>query len=404
MTIFTIHCLFSYRTYNIYYLSLRLWIGLWTALILMILVAFDASALVCYITRFTEENFATLISVIFIYKAVEKVRHNHTHLHSHSLNSLKTKPECSFLLLCFFQVLQINKDMPMNLNPEMELDYTCYCSYNSSRVLIRQSHESNKSVLDFCVRTLKGHLEGEGCNTPVYVPDVFLFSVICFLATYVLSVTLKECKTTPFFPTKVRQFFSDFAVVIAIVLMTLIDNWVGLPTPKLLVPQDFKPTRSDRGWIIPLFNGNPFWTALIAPFPALLATILIFMDQQITAVIINRKENKLKKGCGYHLDLFILALLIAICSILGLPWFVAATVLSMTHVMSLRMESECAAPGEKPQFLGVREQRVTHICIFILCGVSVFITGVLKNIPMPVLFGVFLYMGTSSLKGSQVRT
>lgn len=28
--------------------------------------------------------------------------------------------------------------------------------------------------------------------------------------------------------------------------------------------------------------------------PALLVTILIFMDQQITAVIVNRKENKLK--------------------------------------------------------------------------------------------------------------
>ena len=28
--------------------------------------------------------------------------------------------------------------------------------------------------------------------------------------------------------------------------------------------------------------------------PALLATILFFMDQHITAVIINRKENKLK--------------------------------------------------------------------------------------------------------------
>jgi len=27
--------------------------------------------------------------------------------------------------------------------------------------------------------------------------------------------------------------------------------------------------------------------------PALLAMILIFMDQQITAVIVNRKENKL---------------------------------------------------------------------------------------------------------------
>lgn len=66
------------------------------------------------------------------------------------------------------------------------------------------------------------------------------------------------------------------------------------------------------------------------------------------------------------------------------------------------MESECAAPGEKPQFLGVREQRVTHIAIFVLVGVSVFLTQYLKHIPMPILFGVFLYMGTSSLKGSQV--
>lgn len=74
----------------------------------------------------------------------------------------------------------------------------------------------------------------------------------------------------------------------------------------------------------------------------------------------------------------------------------------MTHVNSLRMESECAAPGEKPQFLGVREQRVTHILIFVLVGVSVFLTQYLKHIPMPILFGVFLYMGTSSLKGSQV--
>jgi len=39
---------------------------------------------------------------------------------------------------------------------------------------------------------------------------------------------------------------------------------------------------------------------------------------------------------------------------MGLPWFVAATVLSINHVNSLKLESECAAPGEKPQFLGCR--------------------------------------------------
>ena len=41
---------------------------MWIALILLVLVAIDASAIVCYITRFTEENFALLIATIFIYK------------------------------------------------------------------------------------------------------------------------------------------------------------------------------------------------------------------------------------------------------------------------------------------------------------------------------------------------
>ena len=86
--------------------------------------------------------------------------------------------------------------------------------------------------------------------------------------------------------------------------------------------------------------------------PALIATILIFMDQQITAVIINRKEFKLKKSHGYHLDLFIVAITIGLCSILGLPWFVAATVLALTHINSLKVMSENAAPGERPIFMG----------------------------------------------------
>jgi sodium bicarbonate transporter 10 len=36
-----------------------------------------------------------------------------------------------------------------------------------------------------------------------------------------------------------------------------------------------------------------------------------------------------------------------------------------------------------------------------MTGLSVFITPILSFIPMPVLFGVFLYMGVASLKGLQ---
>jgi len=173
--------------------------------------------------------------------------------------------------------------------------------------------------------------------------------------------------------------------------MTVVDILVAVNTPKLKVPETLTPTWEGRGWTIPFFGRNPIYTVVVAIVPALLATILIFMDQQITAVIVNRKEHKLMKGGGYHLDLMIVAILIIICSLFGLPWFVAATVLSINHVRSLTRESETSAPGEKPQFLGIREQRVTHILIFALIGISVKLSFVLKFIPMPVLYGVFLY-------------
>lgn len=76
--------------------------------------------------------------------------------------------------------------------------------------------------------------------------------------------------------------------------MSALDYFVGIATPKLEVPHEFKPTLDGRGWVIWPFNENPWWSAIIAAAPALLGTILIFMDQQITAVIVNRKENKLK--------------------------------------------------------------------------------------------------------------
>lgn len=61
----------------------------------------------------------------------------------------------------------------------------------------------------------------------------------------------------------------------------------------------------------------------------------------------------LKKKLGYHLDLFVLSITILIQSLLGLPWFVAATVLALTHVNALKITGENSAPGEKPKFEGI---------------------------------------------------
>uniref|UniRef100_A0A672NE28 Anion exchange protein n=1 Tax=Sinocyclocheilus grahami TaxID=75366 RepID=A0A672NE28_SINGR len=358
------------REHDFDYLEFRLWIGLWSAFFCLALVATDASFLVQYFTRFTEEGFSSLISFIFIYDSFKK-------------------------MLKLAHYYPINSDYKINYVTQ----YDCMCmaptdeGNNSCRLNASWSSLSKKECLKY-----GGELVGTACN---FVPDITLMSFILFFGTYTCSMCLKKFKTSPFFPTTVRKLISDFAIVLAILIFCGVDALVGVDTPKLIVPSEFKPTSPNRGWFVPPFGGNPWWVYLAAALPALLVTILLFMDQQITAVIVNRKEHKLKKGAGYHLDLFWVAVLLAVCSFLGLPWYVAATVISIAHIDSLKMETETSAPGEQPKFLGVREQRVTGVFVFILTGLSVFMSPILKFIPMPVLYGVFLYMGVASLNGVQ---
>ena len=127
-----------------------------------------------------------------------------------------------------------------------------------------------------------------------YKPGVFLTSVILFFGTFAITMFLKKFRNANFFPNKVRALLSDFAVVIALVVMTGIDMGLNTQTPKLQVPASFTPTQTDRSWLIDPLGGNPWWSIFFAIIPALLATILVFMDQQITVVIVNRKEHLLK--------------------------------------------------------------------------------------------------------------
>ncbi|XP_065788969.1 sodium bicarbonate cotransporter 3 isoform X4 [Muntiacus reevesi] len=264
------------RDYHLSYLSLRTSIGLWTSFLCIVLVATDASSLVCYITRFTEEAFAALICIIFIYEALEKLFH-------------------------------LGETYAFNMHNNLEelTSYSCVCVEPSDpgNETLKMWEEQNVTAHDIPWGNLTvseckiyhGTFVGSACSLHgPYIPDVLFWSVILFFTTFFLSSFLKQFKTKRYFPTKVRSTISDFAVFLTIVIMVVIDYLVGVPSPKLHVPEKFEPTDKNRGWIISPLGENPWWTLLIAAIPALLCTILIFMDQQITAVIINRKEHKLK--------------------------------------------------------------------------------------------------------------
>lgn len=82
--------------YGLSYLSLRACIGLWTAFFCLLLVATDASFLVQYFTRFTEEGFSALISFIFIYDAFKKMIKlgHHNPIHAFYDPELVTQYDC----------------------------------------------------------------------------------------------------------------------------------------------------------------------------------------------------------------------------------------------------------------------------------------------------------------------
>ena len=48
------------------YISMRAWVGIWLSIITAVIIMFEGAFIIRYVTRFTEEIFSALISLIFI--------------------------------------------------------------------------------------------------------------------------------------------------------------------------------------------------------------------------------------------------------------------------------------------------------------------------------------------------
>ena len=365
--------------YNIPYLPALACIGLWTMAFLIILALIDACSWIRFFTRFTDDTFAALISLIFIYEAVKK-------------------------MLAGF------------------------------------------------------HVDASGL-----IPyDKAFLSLLLALGTYYIGTTLSSMRSGVYLRRKTREFLADFGTTIAILLMLFVSlQFKDIDINRLDVPEKLEPSSyviseavqqefniSDelgeaielnpsllnsseetvamsamsaaaqtelnelkgnskeailqksekRGWFVNPFDA-PMWVFWMSIIPAILLSILLYLDQNITVRLVNHSQYKLKKGAGYHLDLLVVAFLVGLCSLLGLPWMVAATVRSLNHVRSLVKVDE--KEGEEV-ITGTVETRTTGLLVHVLVGLSLLLLSFLKLIPMSVLFGLFLYMGIASMKGNQL--
>ena len=158
------------------YMPFRMWIGLWTTFFCLLLVVTDASALVRYFTRFTEESFATLIGLIFIYEGAHKI-------------------------------YELGKQYPVPNDHVVSQSCECMKLWmgNDTTGPVAKWIPTNKTIYDCDVRQQET-IRGDGCGGAV-----FLLSAVLTFGTFFLVIKLKSFKTSRFFPTRVR--FSKFMIM-----------------------------------------------------------------------------------------------------------------------------------------------------------------------------------------------
>uniref|UniRef100_A0A673HAY8 Band 3 anion exchange protein-like n=1 Tax=Sinocyclocheilus rhinocerous TaxID=307959 RepID=A0A673HAY8_9TELE len=234
-------------------------------------------------------------------------------------------------------------------------------------------------------------------------PNTALLSMCLMFGCFFIALYIRGFKTSTFLPGPIRRMIGDFGVPIAIFFMIAVDIIIrDAYTQKLVVPKGLTVSNpSARGWIISPFGEKkpfPVWMMFACVVPGLLVFILIFLESQITTLIVSKPERKMVKGSGFHLDLLLLVFLGGVASVFGVPWLSAATVRSVTHANALTVMTK----GPRPQIEHVLEQRVSGILVAVMIGVSILMEPILKMIPMTALFGIFLYMGITSLSGIQL--
>ena len=360
------------------FLTFRVWIGLWLASFLLIVVALQGSFLVRYFTRFSEEIIASLTVFIFLIEAIYYIIH---------------------LVNCY----PIEGYCPSD---SMHL--------NSSNISINSHGHSMQSNLSHS-NTSAHHdtecqfVDVDPCHSKILVSNTALFSILLIFGTFWLLLTLRRFRHSKFLRKFIRHIFSDFGILISLAIFTILSFLIRgkIYIETVGFPENFEPT-TKRSWFISPFGEHldfKPWAGFLACIPAAILCILIVMETQLTSLLIAKKHHRLKKPVGFHLDLLLVAFFSAVSGFFGFPWFCGVAVRSLQHVQALAIYSH-ESPGVVPHIVGIREQRMTNLFIHLLIGVCIPILWAAKrhlgfSLPLPVLFGGLIYLGFISWKSLQ---
>mgnify|MGYP003310444461 FL=1 len=240
-----------------------------------------------------------------------------------------------------------------------------------------------------------------------YSRDVALFSLILAAVTLQLGLFFGKVRSSPFLLGPLRELTADFGIAFAIVTACLLAWGSGIDGyEKLSLPSNIKPSDETRSnWLIDLFpskeEGNR-WIIGGAIVPAICLTCLYYIDANVAALLCNKEEAKLRKGVAYHYDFALLSILLLFCSIFGLPFATPSLPHSPQYVRALSEIEEITKNGvTRTKVVTVHEQRLSPLLVNVLVLLSFVLLSLLKEIPMAVLYGLFVLMGINGFYENQ---
>lgn len=225
-------------------------------------------------------------------------------------------------------------------------------------------------------------------------------SLAMALTTYFSTKAVATFESGKYFTQKVRTIVKDFGPVTIFIVMSLLNQqaWLNkFSVPTLTVASTFQ-LAGGRKFLVDLMAVSNI-IKLGCALPAVLLTSLFFMDQNISVRVVNNPDNKLKKGSAYNLDMVALGIITGLMSLVGLPWMCGATVQSLNHVKAMTVTRFNEATGE-PEIVDVVETRFAGFFVHAMIAATLGLLPLLSYVPIPVVSGVFLFLGRKLMSGN----
>lgn len=247
----------------------------------------------------------------------------------------------------------------------------------------------------------------EFMNAKVTISAALLSLLLGLFHVWTAS-TLASARRWAIFSKGFKGFLCDYGPSLALIFYTAMQYlpaFKDVPVPRLSVPSTFQPSMTRNWLVLNSIVATPLWAVFAAILPAIVVTLLLFFDHNISAMLTQLPQYGMKKPSSYNWDFALLGITVLITGLLGLPPNYGLIPQAPLHARALAKIREVQKGTLKVEvWHNVCETRVSALgqAVLLLVMLTPPFLQALATIPKGVLAGLFLYIGLSGLQGNSI--